>query len=140
LNNNILNDKKMIRPKDWLRQSDNDIRMARVGKKESLFSWACFAAQQAAEKAIKALLQHYGVAIRGHSLTFLLQRIEKFHPIDAKVRDSAIRLEKYYIATRYPDSTSSGAPINHYTEQNANEAITDATIILDFCKIIMGVK
>jgi HEPN domain-containing protein len=47
---------------DWLRQADADLRHARHAAADVNFEWSCFAAQQAAEKALKALLQKGGGA------------------------------------------------------------------------------
>ena len=41
---------------DWLRQADADLRLARHARDGAAHDWACFAAQQAAEKALKAVL------------------------------------------------------------------------------------
>jgi HEPN domain-containing protein len=43
------------RHRDWLRQAQLDLDHARLGAREGHFEWAVFAAQQAAEKACKAL-------------------------------------------------------------------------------------
>lgn len=40
---------------DWLRQAQLDLEHARLGGREGHFEWAVIAAQQAAEKACKAL-------------------------------------------------------------------------------------
>ncbi len=45
------------RSDDWLRQGEWDLRHARNARKDQDYDWAAFAAQQAAEKAIKALFQ-----------------------------------------------------------------------------------
>jgi hypothetical protein len=43
------------RSKDWLAQAVRDLEQARSSRSEERHEWACFAAQQAAEKAVKAL-------------------------------------------------------------------------------------
>ncbi|WP_083456453.1 HEPN domain-containing protein [Desulfosarcina cetonica] len=43
------------RAKDWFLQAKRDLEQARSSKAEGRHEWACFAAQQAAEKAVKAL-------------------------------------------------------------------------------------
>jgi len=48
------------RSKDWLNQTDRDIRQAEASLRDELYEWSCFAAQQAAEKAVKALIQRLG--------------------------------------------------------------------------------
>lgn len=51
--------------KDWLDQAEGDLEQAEASRKDGRHEWACFAAHQAAEKAVKALPQgapfeHYG--------------------------------------------------------------------------------
>jgi len=43
------------RSKDWLAQAIRDLEHARSSKSEGRHEWACFAAHQAEEKAVKAL-------------------------------------------------------------------------------------
>jgi HEPN domain-containing protein len=45
----------MRRHSDWLRQAQRDLEHARRSQEAGDYEWACFAAQQAAEKALKAL-------------------------------------------------------------------------------------
>jgi len=47
---------------DWLRQAEADLRHARNARESGDFEWSCFAAQQAAEKALKAYIQKSGGA------------------------------------------------------------------------------
>lgn len=48
------------RYKDWLVQSDDDLAHARKSLEMEDYNWACFAGQQAAEKAVKALYDFLG--------------------------------------------------------------------------------
>ena len=45
------------RAEDWLRQASRDLQLTREALAGGIFEWAAFAAQQAAEKAVKALYQ-----------------------------------------------------------------------------------
>ncbi len=45
---------------DWLAQAKRDLEHAHQSSGLGHFEWACFAAQQAAEKAAKALHLHLG--------------------------------------------------------------------------------
>ena len=45
----------------WLRRAESNLRIARAGREEGVFlEDLCFEAQQAAEKALKALLIYLG--------------------------------------------------------------------------------
>ena len=48
------------RAPDWLRQANRDFERAVDSRHVERHEWACFAAQQAAEKAVKALHLHTG--------------------------------------------------------------------------------
>jgi HEPN domain-containing protein len=43
------------RSQDWLTQARRDLAQAQDSRRAERHEWACFAAQQAAEKAVKAL-------------------------------------------------------------------------------------
>jgi HEPN domain-containing protein len=43
------------RSKDWIRQAQRDLTHARNALEDGDFEWSCFACQQAAEKAVKAV-------------------------------------------------------------------------------------
>ncbi len=44
--------------------------------------WACFQAQQAAEKALKALIHGLGVGVWGHSIVELLNVLKDRYNVD----------------------------------------------------------
>jgi HEPN domain-containing protein len=57
---------------DWLKQAERDLKHARNSLKLKDYEWACFAAQQSAEKGLKALYEFLGGEGWGHSVTKLL--------------------------------------------------------------------
>lgn len=61
---------------DWFRQAEADLMHARHALRGGHHEWACFAAQQAAEKAAKAAHQALGHDAWGHSVTELLQALQ----------------------------------------------------------------
>jgi HEPN domain-containing protein len=48
------------RVENWYKQARRDLQHARHALEDEEFEWACFAAQQSAEKALKALYQAAG--------------------------------------------------------------------------------
>lgn len=122
------------RAQDWLRQALRDLDHARDALARGTFEWAAFAAQQAAEKAVKALFQHLGAEARGHSVTQLLGAL----PPDVRPREALIEtakeLDKHYVAPRYPNSYPEGAPMDFYTRAEAERALAGAELILEHCK------
>ena len=63
------------REEDWLRQAKRDLEHARRALEDGDYEWSCFAAQQAAEKAVKALYQKLGADAWGHSVSMLLSNL-----------------------------------------------------------------
>ena len=60
------------RSRDWMNQALRDLAQAEDSKKAERHEWACFAAHQAAEKAVKALHLHAGQEAWGHVIATLL--------------------------------------------------------------------
>src|SRR5688572_2946409 len=124
------------RAADWLRQAAADIEHAQTSLEHGDFEWSCFAAQQAAEKAVKAVFYHLHGDPWGHSLLALLEGL--VDPVRASVTpellDSARALDKQYIPTRYPNGFAQGAPTDYYTKRDARESIAHAQSILSFCQ------
>jgi len=119
---------------DWLRQADADLRHARNARKDEDYEWSCFAAQQAGEKAIKALFQKLGMDAWGHTLTALVGNLPPIAPSPEKLLRCARTLDKHYIPTRYPNGFDSGAPTDFYTDEDAQHAIACAEEIIEFCR------
>mgnify|MGYP001774379981 CR=1 FL=1 len=45
------------RYEDWLKQAEKDLKHAENSLEDKDYEWSCFAAQQSADKAVKALYQ-----------------------------------------------------------------------------------
>ena len=121
------------RHEDWLRQARDDLDHARLAAREGHLEWAVFAAQQAAEKACKALHLSLGSDAWGHDLTALLSALPSSHQPEGSLLDLAKSLDKHYIPSRYPNGFAQGTPRDHYTTRDADQAIADASTILEFC-------
>jgi len=111
----------------WLRQADNDLEFARLALREGFFHQVCFIAQQAAEKAVKAVAYAAGErVVLGHSIVELLERLDlDVRPID-ELREAAGRLDQYYVATRYPNGLPGGVPFEAFGARQAEDAARDA--------------
>ncbi|MGK2859542.1 MAG: HEPN domain-containing protein [Thermoanaerobaculia bacterium] len=126
------------RAQDWLRQAKADLAHARLARDGGSFEWSCFAAQQAAEKAVKAAYYHLGMEAWGHSVNSLLGALPEQTPASDSIRESGRRLDKHYIPTRYPNGFAEGAPADYYTAGEAEGAISDAESILRFCEDLLS--
>lgn len=123
------------RATDWLRQAESDLAHARHSLDDGDYDWACFAAQQSAEKATKAAYAGLGQEAWGHVVTELLQGLRAHEPgVDDALLDRARSLDKHYIPTRYPNGLPAGAPADFYTRAEAERAIADAEVILAVCR------
>lgn len=124
----------MNRYKDWLDQADIDINKAKLDIKHSYFNWACFTAQQAGEKGVKAACLKLGYDVWGHSITAILNKLKETINIPDEVLEAAQYLDAFYIPTRYPNGFSIGKPSDYYNKKIADEAINACEKILSFCK------
>lgn len=120
------------RAQDWFRQAVRDLEHAELSLKQRQFEWACFAAHQSAEKAVKALHLATGQEAWGHVVRKLLEELPSDCP--AGLLDGARVLDTYYIPTRYPNGHPEGAPFEHFGKSQAREAIRHADSVLEFCR------
>ena len=120
--------------KDWLKQAKRDLNHAVHSSKDKDFEWSCFSAQQAAEKAVKAVFLYLHGEGWGHSVYGLLKALSGKVKVSQKVLEAAKLLDKHYIPTRYPNGFDSGIPADYYTKKEAQEAIKNAREIIKFCQ------
>ena len=119
---------------DWLAQAKRDLNHAVHACEDKDFEWSCFSAQQAAEKAVKAVFLYLHGEGWGHSVYGLLCALGDKIQIPERLLEAAKNLDKHYIPTRYPNGFDSGAPGDYYTKTNAQEAIENAKEIIEFCE------
>jgi HEPN domain-containing protein len=97
--------------------------------------WACFAAQQGAEKAVKALHLHLGQEAWGH----LIPAFSGSFPGGAPGPGGKARyLDSLYIPTRYPDAFPEGPSAEHYGPLQSQEALDYAREVLAFARAQMA--
>jgi HEPN domain-containing protein len=122
------------RSQDWLNQAVRDLEQAEDSRKGGRHEWACFAAQQAAEKAVKALHLRLGQEAWGHVVARLLREL----PVAARAPESLVEkaqvLDTAYIPSRYPNSHPEGAPFEHYGPLQSEEAVRYAGEIVEFVR------
>lgn len=121
------------RASDWLAQAERDLSRAGIDIQHEYWEWACFTSQQAAEKAVKALLMSRGDTAWGHAITPMLRSLEEI-AVPAAMIERAQLLDAHYIPTRYPNGFAEGKPADYYNEAKAREAVDAATAIIRFCR------
>ncbi len=90
-------------PADWLRYANSDLELARIVRPdEVLFEGLCFHAQQAAEKALKAVLIAKDVPPpKTHNIRTLLDLLPQEIVVPQEIEDAA-SLSDYAVTSRYP--------------------------------------
>lgn len=124
------------RARDWIAQAERDLEQARSSRREERHEWACFAGQQAAEKAVKALHLHLGQDAWGHVVARLLTELPV--PVPDLLLEKGRVLDTFYVATRYANGHVEGAPFEHYGTLQSEEAIRYAGEILEFVRSQMA--
>ncbi len=120
------------RAQDWLKQARRDLAHAERSARAEEHEWACFAAHQTAEKAVKALHLSLGQEAWGHVVARLLRELPPEVAVTDELIDKARVLDGYYIPTRYPNGHPEGAPLDHYGPLHSTGAIGYAREILEF--------
>ena len=141
MNNSDGNTKRtdnMERSKDWLDEAEGDLEHAKSDMRGGYHNWACFSAQQSAEKAIKAVFQKMGAEAWGHSVADLFTELSATYPVSEPLMNAALELDKAYIPTRYPNAHPSGSPRRRYTKEEARRLIEYAEKIFKFCSDILS--
>jgi HEPN domain-containing protein len=124
--------RKMNRFRDWMEQAERDPKRAEIDVRHEFWEWACFTAQQAAEKAVKALLMNRGAAVRGHAITPMLRQLPDLE-VPRGILELGQLLAAYYIPTRYPNGFPQGKPADYFNESKAGEAVDAAQELFRFC-------
>jgi HEPN domain-containing protein len=118
----------------WLIHARDEFQDADELRLRGRFYLALFHFQQAAEKALKAFL--YSVAgseevFFTHSIYELIQWAKEAAPDFEKV-EKGVKLDQYYIPTRYPNVLPGGVPSRFYTDpEEAREAMELARAVLE---------
>lgn len=118
---------------DWLRYAVSDLEIARITQspQKILLEGLCFHAQQAAEKALKAVLITHAIPFpRTHNITMLIDLLPQNISLPSEVEAAAI-LTDYAVLTRYPGNLE---PI---TEEEYHEAVRLAEAVIEWAKTLI---
>jgi HEPN domain-containing protein len=125
----------------WLRTGEDDLDAASVLRKNAKFPHACFHAQQAGEKALKAVWYYADGDPCGHSIRKLIEDLENvdlnlYDRLKGLLRAGTI-LDRFYIPTRYPNGLPELTPGEAYQGEDADLCIQHATEILAAVKTLL---
>lgn len=121
-------------PADWIRYARGDLALAQVSLPEdSFYELLCFHAQQAAEKSIKAVLVHRGIAF---PKTHIIERLIDLLPEDvSKISElsQSAKLSVYATVSRYPGDVSESVD-----EEEYREAVRLAEAVVQWAESILS--
>ncbi|MBN1850338.1 MAG: HEPN domain-containing protein [Deltaproteobacteria bacterium] len=122
----------------WFHTAEDDLDTAIVLKENSKFAHSCFHAQQAAEKAVKAIWYFEDADPWGHSVKKLIDDLEGVNLVVYNNLSKAIRLgtilDRFYIPTRYPNGLPDITPDMAFDEEDSNTCIKAAQEIIDIVR------
>ena len=120
----------------WLAQAENELSITRSLSESGFWSGACFHAEQTAQLALKAFLYWRGRRfVNIHSIRALALECGKEDADFLIFQDYGSSLDRYYLATRYPDVLPEPAiPFESFTEQDARQALAFAEEIVSLAR------
>ena len=124
----------------WLATATEDLVVARVLAAGGHHAHACFHAQQAAEKAVKAIWRARGQEPWGHSVQKLLMDLPEVGGSECPehlVQVAAV-LDRLYIPTRYPNGLPDLTPEQSFFESDSTAALANARLVLDYASGVLN--
>ena len=116
-------------PRAWMARAESSLALARMQSDGIDLEDLCYQAQQSAEKALKAVFLAKGVRFPfSHNLDLLLQGLEEFGLEIPESVDTASRLTRYAVETRYPGFFDPVTPVEY------REALDMAKTILTWAQ------
>lgn len=121
----------MDKARSWLNLAEEDLHWARASFEDKIFRGACFAAQQAAEKSLKAYLVSKNIVTpKIHDLVALNQACVKQDKDFEQLEEACNILSPYYLSTRYPDV----AQFEEYSENQTKDVIEQTNKVVSFVR------
>jgi HEPN domain-containing protein len=116
-------------PQDWLIHAESDLQVAVTGKSPKvLYETLCFHAQQAVEKALKAVLIANKIpSTKTHNIGTLIGMLPAHVELSEELKEAA-ELTTYAVMARYPGD------LEPVTEDEYLEAIGLAKKVLNWAK------
>ncbi|MFH2106240.1 MAG: HEPN domain-containing protein [Candidatus Micrarchaeota archaeon] len=116
----------------WLKQAEEDLNTAEAIMKSSKFYASVFFAQQAAEKALKAVyIKKFNDLAKVHDLVFLGRKVG----LSPEILEGCVYLNRAYIESRYPGDLKT--PSEKFSKSEASKGIDIAKEVLVWVKKIL---
>lgn len=121
-----------IEARRWFHQAQADLDVARTLQDATHFAAACFHCQQAAEKALKAVLYSQGArVVLGHAVADLARQCGAHDPSFADRITDGNLLDQFYIPTRYPNGLPTpSVPSESYSQSQSVAALEAAERVI----------
>ncbi len=123
---------RFVTAQRWLAGARDDVTVADElsGRMPNV---ACFHAQQAAEKALKAwLVALSGDVAREHLMQNLLAELAALGvAVPLELNGDALALGKFYVTTRYPDALGGADPRTAFLAAEAHDAVARAERVVE---------
>lgn len=118
---------------NWFDFANEDLIVAKASLEKQVYNLACFHAHQGTEKMLKGYLAANGKDIpKTHFIGTLLKLCAEIDQGFKEITQMCIKLDDYYIPTRYPDALpgmlSEGMP----NKEDAIESIAVLEKVMDF--------
>ena len=122
-------------PREWLNRARSNLERSVLKSPHTYLEDLCFDAQQAAEKAIKAVLLHRGVDFPYiHDLDKLIGLLAGSGiEIPTAVQDAG-KLTRYAVVNRYPGFSAEVTQMEH------QRAVAIATAVVDWAGSVVGYR
>ena len=123
-------------PREWLNRARSDLAIAKGRTVEAYLEDLCYHAQQAAEKAIKAVMILRDIEFPyTHDLDRLLSVLGAFGEKSPERVGQAVRLTRYAGVLRYPVHFVDDEPVS---EQTYEEAVAIAEAVVVWAEGVVG--
>jgi len=134
-----MSDKKLkIQAKRWLDTAIDDFETAVILQNNKKYAQSCFYFQQAAEKSIKSLFYLLDEEPWGHSIKRLFDELKiiniNFFKKFENIYKKSLKLDRFYIPTRYPDGLPDLIPSEAFDEDDADFAKNITEQIINITK------
>ena len=122
----------------WLAQAMRDLDGAEVLAVNARFEAACFACQQAVERALQAaLIWIAGVRPRTHEIGTLVDELAARCEGAREALGDVQALDPYYLTTRYPDAVGGAVPGSKFYAPEAQLALERARRAVAYVRTVL---
>ncbi len=119
----------------WFEFANEDYIVAQASLQRKIYNQVCFHSHQGVEKLLKGYLYSKNKDIpKTHSIGMLLKLCAKIDKKFTGMIDRCIKLDDYYIPTRYPDALPGALPDGLPAKEDAEESLSVLEGMRDFIK------